>query len=266
MTGLGTPVANLLVPDLVAYHGQTTTERNVTITDGTGNGDMGSSGDNGPINAFRLFDAEVVAAPGAFPSAAPAPFVAQTAPGHATMLNSSIAPVAGANVVPDNAPTIVQNRGDVCAAPAVGTAPLGVRIATTGEPRVALPTVAAVALNIEPADPHAQPLPPALPATWTETPAWLAGAGGYAAVIGNDPDVLIGGDGHDLLIGGAGGDLLVGGTGRAQVPVKAGDDVLVAGYAVPLIAVRDAPAGDWRGVVSLDWLSIDGSQANGEFE
>src|SRR5205823_14523545 len=65
VTGLGTPLADLLIPDLVAYNGAISSERTVTVTaDTVGSG--GSGGNlGGPMNAvFRVFNAELVATPG----------------------------------------------------------------------------------------------------------------------------------------------------------------------------------------------------------
>jgi hypothetical protein len=58
VTGLGTPVANLLVPDLVAYQGSATTYAGPTVgplQDAT-LGDTGTGG-GGPIDVFSVFDA-----------------------------------------------------------------------------------------------------------------------------------------------------------------------------------------------------------------
>ncbi len=58
VTGLGTPVANLLVPDLVAYQGAGTTYAGPTVAplqDAT-LGETGT-GDGGPIDVFSVFDA-----------------------------------------------------------------------------------------------------------------------------------------------------------------------------------------------------------------
>jgi hypothetical protein len=67
VTGLGTPVADVLVPDLVAYTYSTAvnTQRPVTVTgDGTSGGSGGSGVANGLHEAANVFDAEFVSAPG----------------------------------------------------------------------------------------------------------------------------------------------------------------------------------------------------------
>jgi hypothetical protein len=75
-TGLGTPVANLLVPDLATYGGAVNTSRSITVTPATlasfGGGSGGSG--SGPMNAVAVHDAVVVSALAdvSRPSAAPA--------------------------------------------------------------------------------------------------------------------------------------------------------------------------------------------------
>jgi hypothetical protein len=65
VTGLGTPVANLLVPDLAGYHGAVNSQRSVTVTTASAGSSGGAgAGANGPMNAFRVFDAEFVLIPG----------------------------------------------------------------------------------------------------------------------------------------------------------------------------------------------------------
>jgi hypothetical protein len=60
VTGLGTPVANLLVPDLVAYRGAGTTYSGSTVAPLQNSGlvNTGSS-DSGPMDVFSVFDALV---------------------------------------------------------------------------------------------------------------------------------------------------------------------------------------------------------------
>jgi len=61
VTGLGTPVANLLVPDLVAYQGAGTTYAGPTVGP-LKNADLVNTGttDSGPIDVFSVFDALTV--------------------------------------------------------------------------------------------------------------------------------------------------------------------------------------------------------------
>src|SRR5262249_13340539 len=65
VTGLGTPLADRLIPDLVAYHGAINTQRTITVT--SANAVVGGSGggSGGPMNAvFRVFNAELGATSG----------------------------------------------------------------------------------------------------------------------------------------------------------------------------------------------------------
>ncbi len=62
MTGLGTPLANLLVPDLMAYHGPGTSYSGPTVAglQNTGLVNTGTS-DGGPMDVFSVFDALTLA-------------------------------------------------------------------------------------------------------------------------------------------------------------------------------------------------------------
>ncbi len=61
MTGLGTPVANLLVPDLVAYQGPGTTYAGSPVAplQNAGLVDSGTT-DSGPMDVFSVFDSFTV--------------------------------------------------------------------------------------------------------------------------------------------------------------------------------------------------------------
>ena len=65
VTGLGTPVANLLVPDLIAYHGPGTSYSGPTVTP-LQNAGLVNTGtkDSGPIDVFSVFDALTFSANG----------------------------------------------------------------------------------------------------------------------------------------------------------------------------------------------------------
>ena len=69
VTGLGTPMADLLVPDLAAYNGTVQSDRTVTVFSGASGSNDGSYGSAnavsyGPANAFTIFDAEIAAPSG----------------------------------------------------------------------------------------------------------------------------------------------------------------------------------------------------------
>jgi hypothetical protein len=66
VTGLGTPRADLLIPDLVAYNGAVSSERTVTVTAAAVGGGSGASGVTNALrfNAVAVFNAEIVAVPG----------------------------------------------------------------------------------------------------------------------------------------------------------------------------------------------------------
>ena len=65
VTGLGTPVANLLVPDLIAYHGPGTSYCGPTVAPLQNSGLVNTGTiDGGPIDVFSVFDALTVAGSG----------------------------------------------------------------------------------------------------------------------------------------------------------------------------------------------------------
>jgi hypothetical protein len=65
VTGLGTPVANLLVPDLIAYQGAGTTYSGSTVAPLQNSGLVNTgTTDGGPMDVFSVFDSFTVAQAG----------------------------------------------------------------------------------------------------------------------------------------------------------------------------------------------------------
>jgi mucin-19 len=62
VTGLGSPNANLLVPDLISYKGGTNSGRTITVTSGAGTMEASSAGPTNavPAGVFNIFSAELV--------------------------------------------------------------------------------------------------------------------------------------------------------------------------------------------------------------
>ncbi len=92
VTGLGTPVANLLVPDLVAYCGTGTTYSGPTVAR-LQNANLFNAGatSGGPIDVFRVFDAVPMAGGGLERSRSLAPGRARYAAGSTTLETSTAA-------------------------------------------------------------------------------------------------------------------------------------------------------------------------------
>src|SRR5205807_3166965 len=55
VTGLGTPLADLLIPDLVAYNGAVSSERTITVTAAAVGGGSGASGVTNALPSFNAF-------------------------------------------------------------------------------------------------------------------------------------------------------------------------------------------------------------------
>ena len=101
VTGLGTPVANLLVPDLVAYHGPGTTYSGPTVAplqDATP--DRHGEAGGGPINVFSVFDSFTVTSVGLGYASTPVVGTGLTAPPNQTpLLGTPFPAVAGPTAI-----------------------------------------------------------------------------------------------------------------------------------------------------------------------
>jgi hypothetical protein len=204
VTGLGTPVAGQLVPDLVAYAGgpaSATAVAPITSSDlvYSGSGSGGSGAALARPAALRVFSALWVS------SAAPAPDLAAAngkaipaAVGHPTGAGASVVTGSGVVGITLRGPSIVgADAADVAPRFASIAAPAVERRNGAPASATAAPAWSGVLLEPSPAivsmpEPMASPLRPEMPAD-----------GGS--------DVLVGGAGDDLVISGEGHNLLVGG-------------------------------------------------------
>ena len=198
VTGLGTPVANLLVPDLIAYQG--TSAPNATAS---ASGGFGSANGSSTINVvFNVFDA-----------------LTGTRSGQADLLggegggtlirglSTPAVPRAEAiTVVADHSAAAPQAQnglglfltGPVAPAGAVAEAAAMPGPVTVGSFAATAPAFSPAALA--PALPGVSPVDISVLPAMPTGPAWVGDAG----------TDLLGGEGQDLLLG-DGGDLLVGG-------------------------------------------------------
>ncbi len=72
VTGLGPPVANLLVPDLIAFEGAGTTYSGATVAPLQNSGFVNAgTTDSGPMDVFSVFDSVIVAQAGLNPARGP---------------------------------------------------------------------------------------------------------------------------------------------------------------------------------------------------
>ncbi|MGO9469635.1 MAG: S8 family serine peptidase, partial [Isosphaeraceae bacterium] len=85
VTGLGTPVANLLVPDLIAYQGAGTTYSGSTVAPLQNSGLVNTGvSDSGPMDVFSVFDSFTVTSVGLNHVRAIGARGQESAPGHGT--------------------------------------------------------------------------------------------------------------------------------------------------------------------------------------
>ena len=219
MTGLGTPVANLLVPDLIAYQG--TSPTNATASAGSGSGT--GQGSTNAFNAFNVFDAVRGGSGGIgdLPTAVMgAPATAGAAPGapHAASRNVPL-PQGQDAPAPLLAETLFRGYSQGYTGSADGTAP-----------------------PLAPANGPLFQAPAAPAATWSPVLIESSSASGpLAAPVGTwlrpempvdgSDDLLVGGAGDDLLIGNEGGDLLLGGYAGNGAPAASRQDGLTTAAA-----------------------------------
>jgi Ca2+-binding RTX toxin-like protein len=241
VTGLGTPAANLLIPDLVAYSGgpASTTPVAAVAPSGLVYQAGAASGDAvANIAAMQVFPVESVTPSFSGPasvSACAVPLAPAVEAAHA------VAPVA------------------------VHTARIEDPQSTTIAP---LSSAAASAIPLSVAPPASVPANPS--ASAPITPIWTAAVIDVSSAMGvvpalttgvlrpempgsNGGDVLIGGWGDDLLIGGEGRDLLVGGYSAGQ------DGMRETAVQSPRTATLDALMADDR----TDASGRTGTLANG---
>ncbi|OYV95993.1 MAG: hypothetical protein B7Z73_01560, partial [Planctomycetia bacterium 21-64-5] len=208
VTGLGTPVANLLVPDLVAYNGAGNNPSwQVTVT--TANAVPSGSGNttviNAEINALPVFDAVMgdgATAIGTDDAGAEPGF---SGLGVATDAEHGTSQALVGSAL-QSAPLVVGTSELVPAAPDLLAPPSGATDLLLAADGFFLDVMSS-----------------------GDGATALIGTGGAARQQGpSGDDVLIGGDGDDLLIGGDGQGLLVGGMAAANVGGKSS-----LGQAVP---------------------------------
>ena len=254
VTGLGTPEANLLVPDLIAYSGSpfAGSQRSVTITlDSIGQANAALDGANpvnvvSPINVVGIFNAEFVAAPAlglgwnlsraaAAASAEALKPASQALPAAPTGSTPLVAKPGETSKTPGPALTVAVpfsqaefaavfvNANTLPADGAASFAPLTTTFALGNPPSLAS-TFAIL---------FAAPTSPSVPAgVFTSTnvaPLFgtqNASAGDLPSLVSNGAGppsygVQIGGALSNILIGGAGNDLQIGGRG---------DNLLLGGF------------------------------------
>jgi hypothetical protein len=224
VTGLGTPIANNLVPDLIAWSGALNTSGNtVPAWQGSSSYQNNGSGDNGTVEAimaamvFQEFDFESVgAADGAVLHSPASPEPVAAAPTAADGLQGSMAtrPAAGQPNALASSPPSFQHETTASAAQTTSSAALVSAPLISGTTTLSGQTASVSVFS------HGGPL---VLDRWVESPLASMNAGtidpqrngqaGTTPGLDGDDTVLIGGVGTDLVIGGSGQNLMVGGFG-----------------------------------------------------
>jgi hypothetical protein len=252
VTGLGTPVVNLLVPDLVAY--QQTSPTNVTVQAPGGPSGAG----NGSINVFNVFNVLGGASRAADDSA---PFLAVHSGLHVPA-SREIAPAPDLGRAADAAPATptASPAGTVLrSTPTIDPTPAGeggavARALTSAGPN-AFGWAAAEGTIVTGAGATGGSVllvnPGVLPGyDGGAGPRALMPAGLFQGSSGGD--LLIGGDGSDLLVGGEGQDMLVGGFGSDHA--GAGPTAIPGSTMALSDAVFAAGSPDAASAAGISWL------------
>jgi hypothetical protein len=258
VTGLGTPVANLLVYDLAAYQesssgsASTGTVQTVgpiqsgnLVYSGTGTTDSGGAAIT--FNAFNVFNFETISSQGYRSPLSLAPTTGMTGhtPAPANLIDTSF--TAAANLAPDqrvSSPTVGnQSRFSQAFTASVPNGLAGSRTVGVDNYQPNWGNVILDAMTVAPGS--------SLSTRLAVGPADLRQSSGG--------DALIGGDGDDLLIGDQGRDYLIGGIGRSRDPQQM-DNLSATLLSQDAVTeeVFDALAQEWDAVNAatpelLDW-------------
>jgi hypothetical protein len=267
VTGLGTPVAKRLVPDLAAYNGAVSSHRSVTVSGDLPQGSWGGSPDTIASfvgGTFNVFNAEVVArglggfghGQGVFGRPMVAAGVETIAP--VTPPVAAVAPAAGSPLQAERTVTL--------AAPLVqpDLSPVGEAAGVANSVRVGMTPVAVTAGGLVTADMRSTAAAAASPTLGVPAPAGFGSPSGQPAFVLSAPStqqaiVLTGASAADLSgqVMGAAGSLDVGGRLPAQggerdeLPLGGAGGAPTATAAPTVWSVRDdqqgrAAASSWE--------------------
>jgi Ca2+-binding RTX toxin-like protein len=226
VTGLGTPIANQLIPDLVANTVSANSQRGITVTAIDLQAYVGVGGGGGIANEMNVFDVILISSPergsgseqsqvdnnGGI-SRLPAPDV--------TAISPSTTLVAKASSI-----SLLNGHGKEGATETIGNSNLPIHgalpVARTGTQQPASSETAidgsgnVLLLN--------GPNNDSLLAIAGDGLSF-AGMGYDVTISGTGSDVLVGGDGSDLKIGAAGHDMMIGGFGSDNVTGNPANDL-----------------------------------------
>jgi hypothetical protein len=264
VTGLGTPIANRLVTDLIAWSGALNTSGNTVPAWQGSYQDRGSGDGSGSYSVdsafvFHAFD---------FQSIELGNFNDLFSPAHADAIHAGLPAVHTPRTTPVADTTLTAPSGDDSLAFALqGLRFEGVAAATTKTP-TAVAWASAPMVSSSTASPASLSVfsqgGPLVGERWSESPFARLSFPSFidpqsesrtARTPGLDGDdsVLVGGAGTDILIGGLGRDMLIGGFGNDKVIASDGGSSLIASG-----TDSDAHALALRSILA-EWASSDGN-------
>jgi len=224
VTGLGTPVANLLVPDLIAYQGTSPTNATANAAGGSGSGAAGALATSNAV--YNAFNAVIVARgdQGAVPASDRSVLLASSP-------SVPLAPrVDLAATAVDRAPVTASNSSGLGlsltggSSTNAGSQETSTRpaTATTGAFNGTIPEVGPA--FFAPALSEGAVIDVTTPPAMCTAPIWV-GEGGTDLLLGGDGEDLVLGDGRDLLVGGFGPQRFAQGSDSGTTPPTAASSV-----------------------------------------
>ena len=253
VTGLGTPIVNELIPDLVANTVSANSQRTVTVTASDLQSFSGGGTGGGSESIINVFDAVAISQPGHVPTNLANGSVGNTVLQANTVTSGSKAAIAVSNSLENLSLTgnALDRAGATNDKRIGGTANRygSSGIETSADVSGGSPGQTSLHRSNSGGDLNGNLLPRRI-INESQLPALTGPGFSVAPVIAVDAtetghDVLIGGDGDDMLIGTPGNDVLVGGFGSSQtIHASAAEDQGAADAIIDLNG--NAVASDWQ--------------------
>jgi Ca2+-binding RTX toxin-like protein len=212
VTGLGTPIANQLIPDLIANTVSANSQRGITVTASDLQAYVGVGGSGDIANEMNVFDAVLISSPNSGISRTPTQeIVVATEPSSLAGKTSTILLLndhgkkgstesTGNSDLPIHGDNILPSVAGSNSLPATGT---GTQQTSSSETAI-VGSGNVLLLNGPNNDSLLASAGDGLP---------FGGTGNDVTISGTGNEVLVGGEGSDLMIGAAGHDMMIGGFG-----------------------------------------------------
>ena len=224
VTGLGTPIVNQLIPDLIANTVSANAQRSITVTASDLQAYVGVGGSGGIPSVINVFDAVMTH------STDHVPELGQSQPVGSGVVGQTVAKASVADTI-----TTLNSKASLITRPndygkdgfgnGIENANLFGRndmnqLSVVHDNVMSIGTPSNILLNVPNND--------ALIAIGSEGPPYGDNRD-EVLISGTGNDVLVGGDGSDVTIGSWGNDVMIGGFGSAPSIKNAADDILSGG-------------------------------------